>query len=496
VARARSAERAIEPGATLPAPMDALRTALIDALGSDHLVTEGSDLAYYGTDRCQGDWAIAPAFVALPRTIEQVQAVVRACAAHGGAIVPSGGRTGLAGAASATGGEVVLSLSRMSRILEVDPAARILRCEAGATVEAVHQAAAAHDLVYPVDFAAKGSAHIGGSISTNAGGVKVLRYGLTRDWVLGLRVVVASGECLRLGGALVKNNTGYDLRQLFIGAEGTLGVVVEATLRLTAPPPGVVVALCAVPDEARVLELFARVQRHGLVLQAFECFDAGCLRYVLAHRGTTGPGPFDPPSPQHALVEVEVPQAGPEAREITQDALAECLATAQETGVITDAVLAQNAQQARELWALREDTSESMHRQRPHKSDVAVPVAVLPRFLAAWKALVARELPGVQALVFGHIGDGNLHLNILRAEGEDPAAFVARCKAFDHESYALVADFEGSVSAEHGIGLLKREHLHFSRSPGELQMMRAIKSALDPQGMFNPGKVLPPAAMD
>ncbi len=475
--------------------MTALRTALLDALGSEHLVTEGSDLAYYGTDRCQGDWAIAPAMVALPRTVDQVQAVVRACAAHGAAIVPSGGRTGLAGAASATGGEVVLSLARMSKILEVDPAARTLRCEAGATVEAVHQAAAAKGLLYPVDFAAKGSAHIGGSIATNAGGVKVLRYGLTREWVLGLRVVVASGECLRLGGALVKNNTGYDLRQLFIGAEGTLGVVVEATLRLTAPPAGVVVALCAVPDEARVLELFARVHGRGLVLQAFECFDAGCLRHVIAHRGLSGVGPFDPPSPQHALVEVEVPLAGPHggeaAREATQDALAECLADAQETGTITDAVLAGSAQQARELWALREDTSESMHRHRPHKSDVAVPVARLPRFLAEWKALVARELPGVEAVVFGHIGDGNLHLNILRAPGEDPAAFVARCKAFDAESYALVAAHEGSVSAEHGIGLLKREHLHFSRSPGELAMMRAIKRALDPQGMFNPGKVLP-----
>lgn len=474
-----------------------LRDALTAALGSEHLIDSGDDLAFYGADRCQGDWPIAPALVALPKTVEQVQAVVRACAAHGAAIVPSGGRTGLTGAASAIGGEVVLSLSRMSRILEVDPAARLLRCEAGVTVEAVHQAAAAHGLIYPVDFAAKGSAHIGGSISTNAGGVKVLRYGLTREWVLGLRVVVASGECLRLGGALVKNNTGYDLRQLFIGAEGTLGVVVEATLRLTAPPAGVVVALCAVPDEARVLELFARVQRQGLTLQAFECFDAGCLRRVLEHRysstGGAGGGPFDPPSPQHALIEVEVPQAGPEARDATQDVLAECLAEAQEAGVITDAALAANAQQARELWALREDTSESMHRERPHKSDVAVPVAALPRFLAAWKELVARELPGAEAVVFGHIGDGNLHLNLVRGEGEDPATFVARCKKFDEKSYALVAEHEGSVSAEHGIGLLKREHLHFSRSVGELAMMRAIKQAIDPQGMFNPGKVLPAA---
>lgn len=474
--------------------MTALQHALSAALGPDDLITSGEDLAYYGADRCRGDWPVAPRLIALPRTVEQVQAVVRACAAHGAAIVPSGGRTGLTGAATAIGGEVVLSLQRMHRILEVDPAARLLRCEAGATVEAVHLAAAEHGLLYPVDFAAKGSAHIGGSISTNAGGVKVLRYGLTRSWVQGLRVVVASGECLRLGGALVKDNTGYDLRQLFIGAEGTLGVVVEATLRLCAPPPGLVVALCAVPDEARVLELFGRVQAHGLTLQAFECFDQGCLRRVLEHRGGQGHGPFDPPSPQHALIEVEVPQPGDAAHEATHDALAECLADAQDAGLLTDAVLAANASQARELWALREDTSESLHRHRPHKSDVSVPVAALPRFLAAWRRRVAEHLPGVEAVVFGHIGDGNLHLNLLQPEHEEAAHFAARCKAFDEHTYALVAEHHGSVSAEHGIGLLKRAHLHWSRSPGELAMMRAIKQALDPTGLFNPGKVLPPSA--
>ncbi len=472
--------------------MPALHEQLVRDLGPDHVITQGDDLAFYGSDRCHGDWSAAPAAIALPRTIEQVQAVVRACAQHGAAIVPSGGRTGLAGAATATDGEVVLSLERMHRVLEVNPAARLLRCEAGATVEAVHVAAAEHGLTYPVDFAAKGSAHIGGSIATNAGGVKVLRYGLTRDWVLGLRVVVASGECLTLGGELVKNNTGYDLRQLFIGAEGTLGVVVEATLRLAAPPCGRIVALCAVPDEARVLELFARVQQAGLTLQAFECFDAGGLRRVLEHRGRDDAGPFSPPSPQHALVEVEVPQPGDAAHEATQDALAECLADAQEQGTLTDAVLAATEQQARDLWALREDTSESLHRHHPHKSDIAVPVAVLPRFVAEWRQRLAKHLPGVEAVVFGHIGDGNLHLNLLAPPDEDPAAFKARCKAFDEHSYALVHEFEGSVSAEHGIGLLKRDHLHFSRSPGELAMMHAIKHALDPTGMFNPGKVLPP----
>jgi FAD/FMN-containing dehydrogenase len=379
----------------------------------------------------------------------------------------------------------------MRKILAVDPAAMTLRCEAGATVEAVQQAAAEVGLLYPVDFAAKGSAHIGGSIATNAGGVKVLRYGLTRDWVLGLRVVVASGEVLEIGGALVKNNTGYDLRQLFIGAEGTLGVVVEAMLRLCTPPAGLVVALCAVPDEGRVLELLAHVRGRGLVLQAFECFDQGCLRHVLEHRGKAGAGPFDPPSAQHALVEVEVPTRGEAAREAVVDALAECLADAQDAGLVADAALAGTPQQARELWALREDVSESLHRHRPRKSDIAVPVAALPAFLAAWRELAARHVPEAEALVFGHIGDGNLHLNVLPPAGEPDARWPARAEAFEAETYALVHDHHGSISAEHGIGLLKREHLHLSRSPGELAMMRAIKHALDPDDLFNPGKVLP-----
>lgn len=471
--------------------MDALADELSRVLGPDHVLTEGQDLAYYGRDRCRGDWPVAPAAIALPRTVEQVQAVVRACAAHGTAIVPSGGRTGLTGAATATGGEVVLSLTRMHQILEVDPTTRLLRCEAGATIEAIHRAAAEHELLYPIDFAAKGSAQIGGSIATNAGGVKVLRYGLTRSWVQGLRVVLASGACLNLGGALHKDNTGYDLRQLFIGAEGTLGIVVEATLRLCAPPVDRIVALCAVPDETQMLELFTRVQGQGLILQAFECFDAACLRRVLEHRGDSGPGPFDPPSAQHALIEVEVMQPGEAAREATANALAECLAAAQEAGTIADAMLAATGAQARELWALREDTSESLHAHHPHKSDIAVPVAALPRFLAAWRELVARELPGVEALVFGHIGDGNLHLNLLRPETEEHRAFHSRCKAFDEPAYQLVQRFEGSISAEHGVGLLKRDHLHRSRSPGELSMMRAIKHALDPHGLFNPGKLIP-----
>ena len=465
-----------------------LHEALVAAVGRDHVRTEADDLAFYGADRCRGTWGVAPKAIVFPAAVDEVRAIVRACAAHGASIVPSGGRTGLAGAATATDGEIVVSLERMHRITEVDVAARTLRCEAGATVEAVQTAARARGLIYPVDFAAKGSAQVGGSIATNAGGVRVLRYGGTRSWVSGLKAVVASGDVLDLGGALVKDNTGYDLRQLFIGSEGTLGIVVEATLRLCAPPKGSVVALCSVTSDEHVLALFDRVQR-AAVLQAFECFDAAALRHVLAHHGAER-GPLDGAAPQYVLLEAEVEGAADDAADQTAEAVTVCLADAQDAGEIADAVVASTAAQARELWSLREDISESLHRHRPHKADIAVPVARVMQFLAAWRPLAAEHLPDAEPVIFGHVGDGNLHLNLLPPADADPEDFAARTEAFDERTYQLIQSYGGSISAEHGIGLLKRAHLHYSRSPGQIEMMRAIKRALDPKGLFNPGKVL------
>ncbi len=474
----------------LQADLSALHRELIAAVGAARCSDAPDDLAYYGSDRCRGGWPVRPSLVVFPGSIAEVQAVVRACAAHGVAIVPSGGRTGLAGAATATAGEVVLSLERMKAILEIDAAARTLRCEPGVTLQAVHEAAAAHGLLYPVDYASKGSAQIGGSLATNAGGVKVLRYGLTRDWVLGLKAVLASGVCLDLGGALIKNNTGYDLRQLFIGSEGTLGVIVEVTLRLCRPPADALVALCAAPDDAAVLALFARLRASGLLLSAFECLDDGCLRHVLHHRGGGGgASPFTEASPRYALVEVEVPIAGAAAREHSEAELIALLGDASEAGEIDDATIAGTPAQARGLWALREDISESLHRHTPHKADIALPVARVGEFLAAWRPAVAADLPGIEALCFGHVGDGNLHLNLLRPDEIELPEFLTQVHGFDDVTYALVQAHGGSISAEHGVGLLKREHLHYSRGPEELAIFRGIKAALDPQGLFNPGKI-------
>lgn len=465
--------------------MTALVDQLVARLGPLGVRTDPDELTTYGADRSRGPWRVDPLAVALPASVSEVQQVVRLCAAHGVAIVPSGGRTGLCGGATASRRELVVSLDRMRAIAEVDRAGALLRCEAGATVEAVQVAAAAAGLMYPVDFAAKGTAQIGGSIATNAGGVRVLRYGSTRAWVSALSVVVASGECLELGGELVKDNTGYDLRQLFIGSEGTLGIIVGATLRLARPPCGAVVALCAVDDDAKILQLFARAQQ-GLTLQAFEYFEHGCLEHVLAHRGRTG-GPFADPSHAYVLIEAEL--AGGVEPTSLHERVGELLAAAAAAGEISDAVVATTAQQQQDLWALREDISESLHRHRPHKSDISLPIAGVPGFLGAWRALVAEALPGARALSFGHVGDGNLHLNVVPADGSEPT--TEQYAGYDARNYALVASARGSISAEHGIGQLKRAHLHHRWGPAELAAMAAIKRALDPSDLFNPGKILP-----
>jgi FAD/FMN-containing dehydrogenase len=389
--------------------------------------------------------------------------------------VPSGGRTGLAGGAVAARGELVLSLERMRRMDPVDELGATVRVQAGAVTEAVHQHAARAGLTWPVDFASKGSSQVGGNIATNAGGVRVIRYGLTRNWVLGLQVVLASGVVLELGGALEKNNTGYDLRQLFIGSEGTLGVITEATLKLAPLPGPADVLLAAVADLPAVLRLFRAARRAPFTVAAFEFFTDRCLERLLAHRALRRP--FAAPASHYVLVEVE---GG--ARGAVEDWLG-----AQD---IVDATLAQSAAQAAELWALREGISESLAATGfPHKNDIALPICALERFCEEMEALLAERYPDWELCLFGHIGDGNLHVNTMKPEGLDKDEFLARTRSVDRDLFALVARHHGSISAEHGIGLLKKPYLGYTRSPEEIVLLRAVKKALDPRGIMNPGKI-------
>jgi FAD/FMN-containing dehydrogenase len=433
------------------------------------------------------DWTrvyeAAPSLVVFPKSTEQVAKLVRHCQTYEIPLVPSGGRTGLSGGAVAAKGEVVLSLSRMRRMDPVDRLAQTVRVQAGAVTQAVHEHCAPLGLIWPVDFASKGSSTVGGNIATNAGGVKVIRYGLTRHWVLGLEVVNAAGEVLELGGALEKNQTGLDLRQLFIGSEGTLGIVTEATLKLTRLPGEAEVFFFALESFPDVLALFQLAREGGFTINAFEMLGENCLQAVLQHRGLAAP--FSAAAPYYVLLEVDRPQS-----EGGRAGLESWLASLFENGRVRDGVLAQSTQEARKLWELREGISESLSaRHLVHKHDIALPVSRLQGFVSDFLAKLSATYRGFELFIFGHIGDGNMHINLRKPDALDKDAFLKSCREIDQDLFALVSKHRGSVSAEHGIGLLKKHALAFSRGPEELALMRGVKQALDPKRILNPGKI-------
>jgi glycolate oxidase subunit GlcD len=457
----------------------ALLARIASDFPADFLSVDPSDLAEYGRDWTRVHTP-APSAVALPRTTDEVSRLLKLCSEARVPVVPSGGRTGLAGGAMAKDGELVLSLERMRRIGEVDLLGSTVRVQAGAITEAVHQHCEEHGLTWPVDFASKGSSQVGGNIATNAGGVKVIRYGLTRQWVLGLQVVTASGDVLELNGALEKNNTGLDLRQLYIGSEGTLGIITEATLKLTRLPERQSVLLLAVSDMAAVLRLFRDARRAPFTIAAYEFFTDKCLARVNRHRKVRAP--FAATHPCYVLIEVE---------DASDDVLETWVASLFERELIADGTLAQNSSQAAELWTLREGISESLSATGlPHKNDIALPVAGLEVFCAELDAFFVARYPDWEVVVFGHIGDGNLHVNVMKPDALDKAAFLARTSEADHAIFSLIQKHGGSISAEHGIGLLKKPYLSYSRSAAELALYREVKRALDPHNILNPGKVI------
>ncbi|MGY0619181.1 FAD-binding oxidoreductase [Lysobacter sp. A378] len=443
--------------------------------------TDPDDLEYYGRDWTRR-WTPAPLAIVLPSNIEQVQAVVRWANQHGVGIVPSGGRTGLSGGAVAVNGEVVVSLERMNKVLEFDPIDRTLTVQPGIALEAVHQAAREHGLLYPVDFAARGSCSIGGNIATNAGGIRVVRHGNTREWIAGLKVVTGGGELLELNRGLVKNSSGYDLRHLFVGSEGTLGIVVEASLRLTDLPPPSSVMLLALPSFGKLMQVFAAF-RERLPLEAFEFFTDVAMRHVVEGGAQD---PFDESYPYYVLAEFAV---GDEARQAAAlGAFEHCL----EAGWVSDGVISQSDAQAAGLWRLREGITESLARYRPYKNDVSVRLSAMQPFLAETQALLAREYPDFEVVWFGHIGDGNLHINVLAPDDMATDDFVAQCTRVTDLLAACLQRHGGSISAEHGIGLVKKPWLDSTRSAAEIEVMRGIKRVLDPAGIMNPGKLFDP----
>jgi len=364
-------------------------------------------------------------------------------------------------------------------VLEFNAVDRTLTVQAGIILQHVHEVARSHGLIYPVDFAARGSCSIGGNIATNAGGIRVIRYGNTREWIAGLKVVTGNGELLELNRGLIKNSSGYDFRQLMIGSEGTLGIVVEATLKLTDPPPSSQVMLLALPDMDAVMQVFA-LFRARLALQAFEFFTDHALEHVLAHgaqRAIEGDYPY------YVVTEFDAV----DKRE--QDAALAAFEHALEQGWVSNGVIAQSDAQAAALWRLREGITESLASRRPYKNDVSVRISAVPAFLHEMQALLTREYPQVEVVWFGHIGDGNLHINMLRPEGLDEAAFISQCEHVTELLAATLQRHGGSISAEHGIGLVKRAYLESTRSAAEIALMQGVRKVFDPNGVLNPGKL-------
>jgi FAD/FMN-containing dehydrogenase len=442
------------------------------------LKTEPADLEHYGRDWTRR-WTPAPLAIALPASNDEVQAIVRWALEHAVALVPSGGRTGLSGGAVAARGELVVSFERMNRVLAFDPVDRTLTVQAGLVLEMLQKAAAERGLAYPVDFAARGSCTIGGTVATNAGGIRVIRYGNTREWIAGLAVVDGNGDLLDLNRGLVKNSSGYDLRHLLIGSEGTLGLVVEVTVRLADPAPPTNVMLFALPGMDALMQVFDACRR-GLRLAAFEFFTDRALHHVL-HAGAQRP--FDGVAPYYVLVEFDA------ADEAQRDAALALFEHCAGQGWVDDGVISQSDAQAAALWRLREGITESLAPHRPYKNDISMRIGAIPRFMHAMQAIFASGYADLDVVWFGHIGDGNLHISVLQPGEMAEQAFVARCERVTDELAAALAAVGGSISAEHGIGLVKKPHLEGTRSAAEIAHMRGIKRVLDPAGILNPGKV-------
>jgi FAD/FMN-containing dehydrogenase len=459
-----------------------------ELVGDEHVLTLEADVAPYLTD-WRGRFTGRALAVLRPADPAQVAGLVRLCAAHRVPVVPQGGRTGLVigGVPDDSGRAVVLSLRRLNRIRAVDSINRTMTVDAGCILHDIQQAAASQGMLFPLSLAAEGSCTIGGNLSTNAGGTGVLRYGNTRELCLGLEVVTAHGELWDGLRGLRKDNTGYDLRDLYIGAEGTLGVITGAVLKLFPQPKAGITALVALASCRDALELLNLAQdTAGPNLTGYELMSDVCLRLVAKHFPAL-PQPFPDTHTQYALLELSSHESEQHAVRL----LEETIESALEAGLAQDAVVATSIAQSRALWAIREHIPLAQAADGKNiKHDISVPISRIAEFVEATDALLARAWPGVQVVCFGHLGDGNLHYNIAPPDGTPHEAFLAYQGDINRIVHDRVAAFAGSISAEHGIGALKRDELPRYKAQVELDLMRAIKAALDPLGIMNPGKIL------
>jgi len=421
-----------------------------------------------------------------PASVEEVSKVVKLANDTATPLVPQGGNTGLVGGQIPLHNEVVLSLNRLDRIREIDPTSNSLTCEAGVTLQRAREAAANADRLYPQLLPSEGTCTIGGNLSTNAGGTAAIAHGIARSHVLGIEVVLADGRVLNNLNKLKKDNTGYDLKNLFIGAEGTLGIITAAVLRLVPRPRSVETAFAGIESPEAALELLGiATERTSGGVTSFEIMTRAGIELVLEH----GAGTRDPlaaPHPWYALIELSSQQ-----RDGLRDSMEDILTQGMERGLVRDAAIADSIEQGKAFWRLRELFSEvERHAGGSIKEDISVPVAAVPAFIREANAAVAALIPDARPLPFGHLGDGNIHYNVSQPIGADKEAFLKRWGEMNDVVFAVVKKYGGSISAEHGIGLLKRDLLPSVKDPVALELMRGIKRLLDPKGILNPGKVL------
>lgn len=439
--------------------------------------TDAEGLQVWGKDWTNG-YPVDPSAIVFPETIEQIQELVAYSISAGLKLVPSGGRTGLSGGAVASNSEVVVSFDRMNKILDYSAKDRIVTCEPGLVTANLQAFAEEQGLYYPVDFASSGSSQIGGNVATNAGGIKVIRYGLTRDWVAGMKVVTGTGALLDCNAGLVKNATGYDFRHLMVGSEGTLGLMCELDMRLAPKPEPQLVMVVGVPKVVDLLNILLTFTDQ-ITLSAFEFFSDLALTKVQAHRDL--PAPLAESVAYYALLEFDQSSLA-----LAEQAFARCM----DAGWLVDGVISQSESQAKSLWQLREGISESLASYTPYKNDLSVRISEVPEFLADVDSYVSESYPEFEVCWYGHIGDGNLHLNILRPQDMSVEEFFSHGHSMSPKIFEIVAARRGSISAEHGVGLLKRDFLGYTRSEDEIKLMQGLKALFDPHQILNPNKLL------
>ena len=444
----------------------------------NQIKTDSDSLNNWGKDWTK-HFAPAPSAIIFPKTTEEVAHIVRLANTHNVCLVPSGGRTGLSAGAVASAGEVVVSFDKMNAIGTFYEADQMVEVEAGVITKTLQEFANAKNLYYAVDFASSGSSQIGGNISTNAGGIKVIRYGMTRNQILGLTVVTGKGDILKLNEGMLKNATGYDFRHLFIGAEGTLGFITKALIKLEKQPVNLTAMVLGVPNFESVVTLLDRFGK-ALNLTAFEFFDSVALDKVLS--AGHAKAPFESRTPFYVLLEFE---AVSDVLDTAMDMFDRCA----EHGLIEDGVMSQSVGQLHELWRLRESISETISVFTPYKNDVSVLIVHLGDFIDDIEQIVKDNYPDFEICWFGHIGDGNLHLNILKPDTLSEDDFFAKCQMVNKYVFDTVKKYKGSISAEHGVGMTKKPYLDYTRSPIEIEYMKAVKAVFDPNGIMNRGKV-------